>query len=91
LAGLLGAGLAYFAANAGYFDGPVWLAALTATGIGMVSGATLVALDRALRRRLHDRPARPTGPWACPRCGAAYVPEATICSDCHVPLVKSGR
>jgi len=92
LAGLLAAGLAYYAADYGLFSGPAWRSAAVAIAIGGGSAFLLLAVDRAFRARWKPRPGKPVkvrGPWACPQCGAAYVPEATECSDCHVPLVRS--
>ena len=94
LAGLLAAGLAYYAADYGLFSGPAWRSAAVAIAIGGGSAFVLLAIDRALSARRAPRPgkpAKPRGPWACPQCGAAYVPEATECSDCHVPLVRAER
>ena len=92
LAGLLAAGLAYYAADHGLFSGPAWRSAAVAIAIGAGSAFVLLAVDRAFRARRAPRTGKAVklrGPWACPQCGAAYVPEATECSDCHVPLVKS--
>ena len=89
LSGLLAAGLAYLAFDWGLASGPPWLAALAAIAIGATSAAVMLAVDRAIRRppSARGRPVKLRGPWACPECGAAYVPDATECSDCHVPLV----
>ena len=90
LAGLLAAGLAYWAADAGVFSGPAWRSALVAIAIGGGSAFVLLAADRALhaiRRPRTGKAVRLRGPWACPECGAAYRREAVECSDCHVPLV----
>jgi len=92
LAGLLAAGLSYFAFNEGFFEGPAWRNALAAILIGGGSAALMISLERAFFRRplrTSDEPAKIKGAWGCPRCGAAYVPEAVECSDCHVPLVAS--
>jgi hypothetical protein len=90
LAGLLAAGLAYWAADLGLFSGPAWRSAAVAIAIGAGSAFVMLGADRLLLQRRAPRPGKavkPKGPWACPRCGAAYVPEAVECSDCHVPLV----
>ena len=97
LTGLLSAALAYFAFGAGLFSGPGWLGFLTAAGIGVASAASMLTLEKAVLRAWGAR--RPEtgsvritgGDWGCPRCGSAYVREATVCSDCEVPLVESGR
>ena len=93
LAGLLAAGLAYYAARYGAFSGPAWRSTLVAMAIGGVSAGVMLALDRALRSSRTAKPGRKPvkmkGTWACPNCGAAYVSEAVECSDCHVPLVGS--
>jgi hypothetical protein len=89
LAGLLAAALAYYAADYGLFSGPAWRSTLVAVLIGGSSALVLLAADRAVRALRTPKPgrtARPKGPWACPQCGAAYVPTAVECSDCHVPL-----
>jgi hypothetical protein len=95
LAGLLSAGLAYFAFEEGLFAGPAWRNTVLAIAIGGGSAAVLLSIERMLsRKRRPDGSAKPVkmkGPWGCPRCGAAYVPEATECSDCHVPLVANPR
>ena len=90
LTGLLSAAAAYVAYDYGAFSGPPWRAALAAIVIGTASAVLMVNLDKWLRRPRKPGPegnVRLKGPWACPRCGAAYVPEATHCSDCEVPLV----
>jgi hypothetical protein len=92
LAGLLAAGLSYLAFNEGLFDGPVWRNTLAAVLIGGGAAALLLSVERLLFRRRGARPGKTVkikGTWGCPQCGAAYVPEATECSDCHVPLVAS--
>jgi hypothetical protein len=93
LAGLLAAGLAYFAFNEGFFSGPAWRSTLLALVIGGGSALLLLSLERALfKGRNHDGAAKPVkikGAWGCPKCGAAYVSEASECSDCHVPLVAN--
>ena len=92
LAGLLAAGLTYFAFDFGLFSGSRWSGATLAVLIGVVSAGVMLALDRALSRPSAPDPKRPVklkGPWACPRCGAAYRPDVTTCSDCHVPLVRA--
>ena len=92
IAGLLSAAGAYYAADAGLFSGPAWRSFLVACAVGGGSALLLVGIERAagaLRRGARgDRPVRLEGDWACPRCGSAYVPEATECSDCRVPLVR---
>ena len=89
VAGILSALAAYFAFDAGLLAGPRWRNVLVIVVIGGATGLLAVVLDRELRRARPDRPDRAVklkGPWACPKCGAAYVPEARECSDCHVPL-----
>jgi len=91
LAGLLSAGLAYYAANEGVFSGPAWRSILVAVLIGGGSAVLMLSADRALRASRTARPGKVAvlrGPWGCPQCGAAYVPEAVECSDCHIPLVR---
>jgi len=91
VAGLLAAGVAYFAFDFGLFRGPAWRGALVAFVIGIGAAGLALLLDRSVgAKSAAIRRSKPRGPWACPECGAAYVPEATMCSDCHVPLVKSG-
>ena len=90
LAGLLAAGLAFWAADLGLFSGPAWRSALVAIVIGGGSAFLLLAADRAILALRRPRPGKAVklrGPWACPECGAAYRPEAVECSDCHVPLI----
>lgn len=90
LAGLLSAGLAYVAASYGIFSGPAWRSTAVAVAIGGVSAVVLLVADRTIRATRSpklDRVVPMKGPWGCPQCGAAYVPDATECSDCHVPLV----
>ena len=92
VSGLLSALAAYFAFDFGLLKGPMWRNLLVVVLIGGGAGLLAIGLDRALRRDDSDRPGGPVklkGPWACPTCGAAYVPEAKECSDCHVPLVES--
>jgi hypothetical protein len=92
LAGLLAATLTYFAFDFGLFDGSKWSGATLAVAIGAGSAVVMLALDRALRRASgpkEGKRAKIRGPWGCPRCGAAYRPEARECSDCHVPLVEA--
>jgi hypothetical protein len=95
LAGLLAAGLAYFAFEEGLFSGPAWRSTLAAIVIGGGSALLLLTLERAFfKKRRHGgstRPVKIKGAWGCPQCGAAYVAEASECSDCHVPLVASTR
>lgn len=86
VAGLLSAGLSYFAFDLGLMSGPTWRPALIAVAIGAFSAGTITAIDRAFRRERATRPVKLKGPWACPACGSAYVAEATMCSDCGVPL-----
>jgi hypothetical protein len=96
LSGLLSAGLAYMAYDAGYFSGAPWIAFLTAAVIGTSSAFSMILLEKAVVRLRKPagadaRPARiKGGDWGCPRCGSAYVREATVCSDCDVPLVEAG-
>lgn len=90
LAGLLAAVTTYYAFDFGWFDGPKWRNALVAIAIGGGSAFLMLGLDRLVRSRRAAGPRRrrkPRGSWYCPECGAAYVPEAEQCSDCHVPLV----
>ena len=94
LAGLLAAGLTYFSFDVGLFKGPVWLNVLMTALIGGGSAALMLSIERAIFRRRRSpgtasRPAKIKGEWGCPRCGAAYVPEAVTCSDCGVPLVSA--
>ena len=92
VAGILSALAAYSAFELGLLNGPRWRGALVVVVIGGASGLLAIVLDRSLRRDRPERPGRPVklkGPWACPKCGAAYVPEARECSDCHVPLVEA--
>lgn len=89
LAGLMAAGLAYWAAEYGLFSGPAWRSVLVAIAIGGGSAFVMLGADRliqASREPKPDRPIKMRGPWGCPQCGAAYVAAATECSDCHVPL-----
>lgn len=86
VAGLLSAGLSYFAFDFGLMAGPIWRPALIAIAIGAFSAGAVTAVDRMIRREKTARPVRLKGPWACPACGAAYVAEATMCSDCKLPL-----
>jgi hypothetical protein len=88
LSGLCAAGLAYLAFEAG----GVWQSPVIAVLIGGGSAALLLWVERLLRRGSpagERRPAKIKGEWGCPSCGAAYVPEVTVCSDCHVPLVRA--
>ncbi len=92
LAGLLSAGLAYYAANRGVFSGPAWRSTLVAVLIGTCSAGVMLAADRGIRALRSPRPGgkvRMKGSWGCPQCGAAYVRDAKECSDCHIPLVAS--
>ena len=94
VSGILSALAAYFAFDFGLLNGPMWRNVLFVVLIGGGAGLLAITLDRALRRNTSDRPGRPVklkGPWACPKCGAAYVPEARECSDCHVALVEAPR
>jgi len=86
IAGLLSAALAYFAFDLGLMSGPSWRPVLVAFGIGALSAGLVTAIDRKMRREKQPRIVKPKGPWACPKCGSAYVAEATSCSDCGVPL-----
>ncbi|MBK6314477.1 MAG: hypothetical protein IPF53_09215 [Blastocatellia bacterium] len=86
VAGLLSAALSYFAFDFGLMSGPTWRPALVAVAIGAVSAGTVTAVDRVIRRERRKGPVKLKGPWACPSCGSAYVAEATMCSDCGVPL-----
>lgn len=86
VAGLLSAAMAYFAFDLGLMRGPAWRPALIAIAIGAVSAGLVTSIDRIFRRERQARPVKLKGPWACPQCGAAYVAEATMCSDCGVPL-----
>lgn len=86
VAGLLAAGLSYLAFDLGLMGGPAWRPALIAVAIGAFSAGTITAIDRLLLREREAKPIRLKGPWACPQCGSAYVAEATMCSDCGVPL-----
>ena len=91
LSALLAAGLAYLAFDAG----GVLQSPLVAILIGGGSAVLLLWIERLLLRRrpstVERRPAMIKGKWGCPSCGAAYVPEATVCSDCHVPLVRANN
>lgn len=90
LSGLLSAALAYFAFDFGLFSGPLWRGSLVAIGIGVFSGGVMLWLDRRIQQphtKRRNGAVKLKGPWACPNCGEAYVPEATVCSDCNVPLV----
>lgn len=86
VAGLLSAGLSYLAFDLGLMGGPVWRPALIAIAIGAFCAGLVTAIDRWVRRERSTGPVRLKGPWACSSCGAAYVAEATMCSDCGVPL-----
>jgi len=90
LAGLLAAAATYFAFDFGLFRGPAWRGAAVAIIIGIGSAGLMLVLDRTMGRVTTRRGAvKPKGDWACPRCGAAYVRQATVCSDCHVPLAET--
>jgi hypothetical protein len=92
LAGLAAATCTYFAFDFGLFKGPVWRGAAVAMAIGIASAGLMLVLDRAIGAGVSRRgPVRPKGDWACPNCGAAYVRQATTCSDCHVPLVERSQ
>jgi len=86
VAGVAAAGLSYLAFDLGLMHGPSWRSALIAIGIGALSASTVTAVTRMFRRNRPTGPVKLKGPWGCPKCGAAYVAEATSCSDCHVPL-----
>ena len=90
VAGIVSAVATFYAFDLGLFDGPRWRNVLAVAAIGCAAGALALGLDRWMRAekpQRTDRPVKLEGPWACPKCGAAYVPEARECSDCHVPLV----
>lgn len=86
VAGLLSAALSYFAFDLGIMSGPTWKPVVVAVAIGAFSAGLVTAIDRMLRRERQARTVVAKGPWACPKCGSAYVAEATTCSDCGVPL-----
>ena len=92
VAGIFSALAMYYAFDLGLMNGPAWRNALVVMAIGLLGGTLAVGLDRWMRSERPERAGRPVklkGPWACPKCGAAYVPEARECSDCHVPLVAN--
>jgi hypothetical protein len=88
ISGLLAAGVAYLTFDAG----GIWQNPIVAVLIGVASAGLLLWAERLVFGRGPGTPRtrKIKGDWGCPRCGAAYVPEATVCSDCRVPLVRAG-